>query len=206
MKSFSLGGLGTALFLAILLQSGVSHSQEPPRRLRGTIETIDAGRLAVKTREGTDVAVKLKENAPVLAVTGASLADIKPGVYVGITALPQPDGSQRAVEVHIFPEALRGVGDGHRPWDLVPDSTMTNGNIEEQVAGVEGQTLKLKYKDGDKTITILPQTQIVAFQQATAADLKAGQKIFISAATKLPDGSYEALRIAYGKDGLTPPM
>jgi Domain of unknown function (DUF5666) len=197
---------GAALVFLGAFSIGTLQAQEPPKRLRGTIERIDGNRMAVKARDGTDITVLLKEGAPVLAVVSASLADIKPGTYVGITGMPKSDGSQRAVEVHIFPEALRGTGDGHRPWDLVPDSTMTNGNIEEQVAGVDGQTLKLKYKDGEQKIEILPQTQVVAFEKATAADLKAGEKIFVAAATKLPDGTYEAQRIAVGKNGLTPPM
>ncbi len=206
MKRLPAGGLGAAFILLALLYSGYSQAQEPPRRVRGTIERVDGNRLTIKTREGADLTVQLKENAPVMAVVNASLAGIKPGVYVGITGRPQPDGSQSAVEVHIFPEAMRGLAEGHRPWDLEPGSTMTNGNVEQQVAGVEGQTLKLKYKDGEKSIAVTPQTQIVAFEAASPADLKPGEKVFIAAAIKLPGGSYEAARIAFGKDGLTPPM
>lgn len=190
----------------MVFAAGYSLAQEPPKRIRGTIEAADGNNLTIKTREGSAVKVVLKENAPVVAVVPASVNDIKPGTYAGITGMPRPDGSQRAVEVHIFPESMRGVGDGHRPWDLVPESTMTNGNIEQQVAGVEGQTLKVKYKDGEKSIEITPKTQIVAFQPSSRDELKPGAKIFIAAATKLPDGNYEAARIAYGKDGLTPPM
>lgn len=206
MKRFFAGGSGAAFIFLTLLNIGPSQAQEPPRRVRGTIERIDGASLAVKTRDGSALTIKLKENAGVVATVSASLSDIKPGSYVGITAMPQPDGSQRALEVHIFPESMRGVGDGHRPWDLQAESTMTNGNVEQQVAGVEGQTLKVKYKDGEKTVSVPSQAQIVAFQPAAAADLKAGQKVFIGAATKLADGSYEAARIAFGKDGLTPPM
>jgi len=206
MKRLIAGGSGAALVFFTLLNLGPSFAQEAPRRVRGTIERIDGASLAVKTRDGSSLTIKLKENAGVVAIVSASLADIKPGTYVGIAAMPQPDGSQRALEVHIFPESMRGVGDGHRPWDLQAQSTMTNGNVEQQVAGVEGQTLKLKYKDGEKSVSVPSQTQIVAFQPAAASDLKAGQKIFIAAAAKLPDGSYEAARIAFGKDGVTPPM
>jgi hypothetical protein len=206
MKRFFAGGTGAALIFLSLFNTGPSQAQEAPRRVRGTIEHVDGVSLAIKMRDGSALTLKLKENAGVVAVVSASLADIKPGTYVGIAAMPQPDGSQRALEVHIFPESMRGVGDGHRPWDLQAESTMTNGNVEQQVAGVEGQNLKIKYKDGEKNVSIPPQAQIVAFQPAAAADLKAGQKIFVAAATKLADGSYEAARIAFGKDGLTPPM
>jgi Domain of unknown function (DUF5666) len=199
--SFAAAVLGFVQFAAVS-----ADAQEPPRRLRGTIERIDGSRLSIKVKDGSQLTVQLKENASVVAVVKASLTDVKPGVYAGITGMPQPDGTQRALEVHLFPESMRGVGDGHRPWDLQPDSTMTNGNVEQQVAAVNGQTLKVKYKDGEKSITVGPQTEIVAFQPTAASDLKAGQKIFIAAATKLPDGSYEAARIAFGKDGLTPPM
>lgn len=203
MKRNSSGSL--AILLA-LLASTYAFAQEQPQRLRGTIERIEGGVLAIKTREGTAVAVKLKENAPVLAVVPAKLSDIAPGAFIGVTGRPQPDGSQRAVEVHIFPETMRGAGEGHRPWDLEPGSTMTNGNIAQQVKGVEGQTLKLQYKGGEKSIEIAPGTQIVAFQPGSAADLQPGEKVFIGSAVRLPDGSYEAARIAFGKDGLTPPM
>src|SRR5271165_2646378 len=171
---------GAALIFAIA--SGPLQAQEPPKRIRGTIERVDGNIFEVKTREGNDIKVLLKENAPVLAVVRASLSDIKPGTYIGVSGKPQPDGSQKATEIHIFPEALRGVGDGHRPWDLEPESTMTNGNIEEQVTSADGQTLTLKYKDGEKKITLPQQTDIVAFQKAEAGDLKAGEKIFVSAA------------------------
>jgi Domain of unknown function (DUF5666) len=206
MKRFFAGGSGAAFIFLTLFNLSPSQAQDAPRRLRGTIERIDGATLAIKARDGSALTVKLKENAPVTAIVSATLADIKPGTYVGIAAMPQPDGSQRALEVHIFPESMRGVGDGHRPWDLQAESTMTNGNVEQQAAGVEGQTLKVKYKDGEKNVSVPSQTQIVAFQPAAASDLKAGQKIFIGAATKLADGSYEAARIAFGKDGLTPPM
>jgi len=198
-------GLAAAIFLS-LLNLGYSPAQEAPRRVRGTIERIEGNRIAIKTREGSELTVKLKEGAPVMAVVSAPLSDIKPGVYVGVTGRPQPDGSQRALEIHIFPEAMRGLGEGHRPWDLEPSSTMTNGNVAQQVTGVEGQKLKLEYKEGEKSIEVGPNTQIVAFQPGSVSDLKPGEKVFIGAATKLPDESFEAARIAFGRDGLTPPM
>jgi hypothetical protein len=204
-SSFGLS-LGVALLSLAVLNFSASKAQEQPKRVRGTIERVDGDRVVVKARDGTELTINLKKDAAVVAITKATLSDVKSGLYVGITAMPQPDGSQRAVEIHIFPESMLGVGDGHRPWDLTPQSTMTNGNIEQQVAGVDGQTLKLKYKDGEKSIVVPADTQIVAFQPGDRQDLKPGTKIFIVAAVKQPDGSYEASRINYGKDGMTPPM
>jgi Domain of unknown function (DUF5666) len=205
MKSRFAASIAAAFFLS-LLNLGCPLAQEAPQRVRGTIERIDGNRIAIKTREGAELTIRLKENAPVMAVVAASLSGIKPGTYIGVTGRPQPDGGQRAIEVHIFPEAMRGLGEGHRPWDLESSSTMTNGNVAQQVMGVEGQTLKVQYKDGEKNIEVAPSTQIVAFEPGSFQDLKPGEKVFIAAATKLPDGSFEAARIAFGKDGLTPPM
>jgi hypothetical protein len=125
---------------------------------------------------------------------------------VGVTGMPQADGRQKAVEVHIFPEAMRGTGEGHRPWDLQPQSTMTNANVEQTVAGVDGHTLTLKYKDGEKKIIVVPETAIVTYMPGDKSELKPGVKIFIAAANKQPDGTLQAPRVNFGKDGLTPPM
>jgi hypothetical protein len=157
-------------------------------------------------RASAELKISLAENGVVVAIVKASLADIKPGLFVGSTGMPQPDGSQKAVEVHIFPEAMRGIGEGHYAWDLQPDSTMTNANVEETVAGVEGQVLTLKYKTGEKKIVVTPQTAIVTYNLGDNKDLKPGTKIFIAAAKKQADGTLQAARINYGKDGLTPPM
>jgi hypothetical protein len=146
------------------------------------------------------------DNALVVAIVKATLADIKPGSFVGVTGMPQADGSQRAIEVHIFPEAMRGTGEGHYAWDLRPQSTMTNANVEQAVAGVDGQTLTLKYKDGEKKIVVPPDTAIVTYTPGDKSELKPGVKIFIAAAKKQPDGTLQAPRVNYGKDGLTPPM
>ena len=125
---------------------------------------------------------------------------------MGIGAMPQSDGTQRALEVLIFPEAMRGTGEGHYPWDLQPKSTMTNGNVEQVVTSVDGGTLTVKYKDGEKKIIVPPDVPVVAFVPGDKADLKPGIKIFIVAAKKLPDSTLQAARVNYGKDGLTPPM
>jgi Domain of unknown function (DUF5666) len=175
-------------------------------RLRGTIEGVDGNTYTVKTRDGQTVKVVLGDKPTFVAIVKASMADIKPGTFVGATSLPEPDGSLRALEVHIFPEAMRGTGEGHRPWDLAPQSTMTNANVETAVSAVQGQTLSVKYKDGEKTIKVTPETAVVSFAPGDKAEVKAGTKIFIAAAQKQPDGSLQTQRMNYGKDGLAPPM
>jgi hypothetical protein len=175
-------------------------------RVRGTIERIDGSILYVKTRDGADLKINLADKPVFTAIIPATLADLKPGTYVGSAAMPGPDGSLSAVEVHIFPEAMRGTGEGHRPWDGGAQATMTNANVETAVAGVDGQVLTLKYKDGEKKLLVTPKTAIVSFAPGDRAEVKAGTKIFIAAAQKQPDGSLQATRISYGRDGLTPPM
>ena len=175
-------------------------------RVRGTIERIDDSTLYVKTRDGADLKIALADKPVFTAIIPATLADLKPGTYVGSAAMPGPDGSLSAVEVHIFPEAMRGTGEGHRPWDGAAQATMTNANVETAVAGVDGQMLTLKYKDGEKKLLVTPKTAIVSFAPGDRAEVKPGTKIFIAAAQKQPDGSLLATRISYGRDGLTPPM
>ena len=185
----------------------VSAPAQEATRLRGTIEKVDGNTLQVKSREGATLTVKLKDGATVTGVAKAALADIKQNSFIGITAMPQPDGTQKAIEVHIFPEARRGAGEGqHRPWDLAPNSTMTNANVEQLVTAVDGPMLTMKYKDGEKKISVPNNATIVQFVNGDKADLKPGAKIFVGAFTKLPDGSLEAAGINVGKDGIAPPM
>jgi hypothetical protein len=195
-----LAAAGLALLLA------TAANAQSPIRVRGTIERVDGPTYVVESRDGTELKVTLADNAQVTALTKASLNDIKQGSFVGVTAIPQTDGSQRAVEVHIFPEALRGAGEGHRPWDLSPNSTMTNANVEQAVTGVDGQTLTLKYKEGEKKIVVPSEAAIVTFVPGDKSDLKPGAKVFIAAATKQPDGTLVTPRITFGKNGITPPM
>ena len=197
----------TVAAVALLAAASPAWAQDaPPVRVRGTIERVDGGIYVVKARDGAELKITLMDNGILVAIAKASLADIKPGLFVGSTGMPQPDGSQKAIEVHIFPEAMRGTGEGHYAWDLEPNSTMTNANVEESVTGVDGQTLTLKYKNGEKKILVTPQTAIVTYNPGDKADLKSGTKIFIAAAKKQPDGTLQAARINYGKDGLTPLM
>jgi hypothetical protein len=197
----------TAFGLAAIFPASMAWSQDaPPVRVRGTIERIESPVFLVKSRDGTELKIVLADNAVAVGVVKATLADIKAGSFVGIGAMPQSDGTQRALEVLIFPEAMRGTGEGHYSWDLQPKSTMTNGNVEQVVTGVDGETLTVKYKDGEKKIIVPPGTPIVTFVPGDKADLKPGIKIFIVAAKKLPDSTLQAARVNYGKDGLTPPM
>ena len=191
--------------LALVLATSATWAQET-MRVRGAIEKVEGQTLMVKSRDGVDLKVVLADNATIVGIAKASLADIKQGSFVGVTGTPQADGSQKAVEVHIFPEAMRGTGEGHYAWDLRPQSTMTNANVEQTVTGIDGRTLTLKYKDGEKKIIVPLDTPIVAFVPGDKSDLKAGAKIFIAAAKKQPDGTLQAARVNVGKDGLTPPM
>lgn len=176
-------------------------------RVRGTVEKVDGSTLLVKSRDGADLKIAVTGDKPVyMALEKASLADIKANSYIGVTSLAQPDGTLKAVAVHLFPEAARGTGEGHRPWDQQPNSLMTNATVETSVAGVDGQTVMVKYKDGEKKVMITPQTSIVRMVPGTAADVKAGTKVIIFAATKGADGGWSTGRVTYGKDGLTPPM
>jgi hypothetical protein len=207
MMTITIRGMAGMSAFAILAVTSIASAQTPGSvRIRGTIDSVDGSILNVKDRDGAALKVKLADNAPVRAVVKASLADIKPGSFVGITAMPQPDGTQKAVEIHIFPEALRGTGEGHRPWDLMPNSTMTNATVDSEVTISDGQKLVLKYKDGEKTFIVPPNVAIVTYAPATAADLKPGEKIFVAGANKEADGTLDAPNITVGRNGVSPPM
>jgi hypothetical protein len=190
---------------AATLALGAAAQNAPPTRVRGTIEKIEGQNLAVKAREGNIVDIKLADDAKVTGVVKAKLADIAVGSFVGAAALSQPDGTLKALEVLIFPEAARGSNEGHYPWDLMPESTMTNATVAEQVAGVNGATLTLKYKDGEKKIVVPPEAPIVTFAAGDRSLLQLGAAVFVPAA-KRPDGGFTAGRVLVGKDGTVPPM
>ncbi len=179
-----------------------TQAAPPPVRVRATITSIDGGVLTVKARDGAEMKLKLADNAPVNEIVKASLADVKPGAYVAVTGMPQPDGSQKALAVFIFSEAQRGLAEGYRPWDFAPNSTMTNATVDNQVAGVQGQTLTVKYKDGEQKVLVTPATEVTAATKKSAADLKPGQKILVFAAKKQPDGTLEAPNISFGDYGV----
>ena len=194
-----------ALALAVAIIA-IASAQEQTVRVRGTIDSIDGQTMSVTARDGMKLAIKIADNATVAGVVKASMSDIKPGSYVGIAGMPQEDGSQRALEVLIFPEAMRGTAEGFRPWDLRPNSTMTNATVAEVLTKADAETMTLKYKDGEKTIVVPLDVPIVAYVPGDRSELKVGAKIFIAGAAKQPDGSLVAARIGVGRDGLTPPM
>ena len=175
-------------------------------RIRGTIESVDGAVYVVKNRDGAELKLTVTDNPLYVAIVKSTMADIKPGMFVGSTGMTQPDGTQKAIEVHIFPESMRGTGEGHYDWDLKPNTKMTNANVEQTVAGVDGQMLSVKYKDGEKKLLVTPDTAVVTYIAGSKDDLKPGIKVFVGAAKKLPDGTLQTPRITYGKDGLTPPM
>jgi len=176
----------------------------PTVRVKGTIEKVDGNVLTLKTAAGEEK-LTLAGNAQIVAVVKASMADIKENTFLGSAAMPQPDGSQKALEVHIFPEAMRGTGEGHRPFAPTPGSTMTNGTAAgATVTGVDGAAIKVKYKDGEKVIVVPPNVPIVRYEIGSAADLKTGAAFTVLAATKKPDGTLEAARINVGRDGVVP--
>jgi hypothetical protein len=175
-------------------------------RIRGTIERVEGPIYVVKNRDGAEVKVTVTDNPLFVAIVKSSMADIKPGMFVGSTGMPQPDGSQKAIEVHIFPESMRGTGEGHYDWDLKPQTKMTNANVEQTVGGVDGQMLSVKYKDGEKKLLVTPETAVVTYVTGDKSDLKPGTRIFIGAAKQQADGTLQTPRITYGKDGLVPPM
>lgn len=203
MSKFIRASLLGAVLPALLVTA--ASAQTAPVRVRGSIQSLSGQDLTIVTREGPTMAIKLADPVRVVAVAKATLADIKPGSYVGIAAMPRPDGSQMAIEVLIFPEAMRGAGEGHRPWDLMPESTMTNATVAEVVSKVSGPVLTLKYKEGDKAITVPPEAPIVTFVPADRGDIKPGVGIFTSV-TKSPDGTASTASVTVGKDGLNPPM
>jgi hypothetical protein len=174
-------------------------------RVRGTIEKADGKALTLKSSDGAEHKLRLTDNAMIVAVVKASMADIKEGTFLGSAAMPQPDGSQKALEVHIFPEQMRGTGEGHRPYDPVPNSTMTNGAASgATVTGVDGSTMVVKYKGGEKKIVVPPNAPILRYEIGSQADLKAGARFTVIAATRKPDGTLEASRINVGRDGVVP--
>jgi hypothetical protein len=179
--------------------------QAPTVRIRGTIEVVDGPVITIKTREGEDVKVRMTDNVAVFGVVKTSLSEIKEGSYIGVTGMPQPDGTQKAVAVHIFPESQRGAAEGFRPWDQRPNSTMTNATVAETVKGTDGQNILVKYKDGEKKVVVPPDTPIVTFVAGDKSEVKPGSKIIIFGAVK-KDDMLEANRVNVGRDGITPPM
>jgi RNase P/RNase MRP subunit p29 len=193
--------------LAAGLIAPAAFAQTPapaPTGVRGAIISASGDNLVVKTNRGAEQAIKLDKDTRVAAISLANINDIKPGSYIGAAAIPQPDGSQKALEVHVFPPALAGTGDGHRPFDLAPNSTMTNGTVGDVVAS-NGRTLTLKYKGGEKKIIVPEDVPIVNIEAGDRSLLVVGAKVVVRA-RKNPDGSLTAASISAGKNGVAPPM
>ncbi|QPF83727.1 hypothetical protein IC762_29135 [Bradyrhizobium genosp. L] len=200
IRPFIAVAMVTASTLAALAQ------QPPtPTRVRGTVEGVDGETLAVKSRSGEEVKLHMAGNMVVLGLTKIGLSEIKVGSFIGTTTVPGSDGVPKAVEVHVFPENMRGTGEGSRPYDLKPNSSMTNATVAESVVGNDGHTLLVKYKDGEKKVEVPSDTPVVTYVPGDKSDLKAGAKI-IAFMKKLPDGSLETNRVSVGHDGITPPM
>jgi hypothetical protein len=196
-----------ALLTVISAFASVAWAQQPPPvRIRGTIESVDGATLMIKSREGDSLKVRMTDNVAVFGVAKTELSEIKPGSYIGVSAMPEPDGTQKALAVHIFPESQRGAAEGFRPWDLKPNSTMTNATVAETVKGTDGQNILVKYKDGEKKVVVPPGTPVVTFVTGDKSEVKPGAKIIIFGAVKKDDGALEANRVNIGRDGITPPM
>ena len=193
--------------LSIALGSMAWAQDAKPVRVRGTIEKVDGNTITAKLRDGSQATIKLADTPRITALTKAQLSDIKEGSFIGVTAMPQPDGSQKAIGLHIFMDAQRGVvAAAHTPWDREPGGTMTNADVTHKVEAVDGQTLTVKYKDGEKKVIVPPNTPVVRFNPGNKDDLKPGAQFFIVAGTKQDDGTITAPAINVGRDGAVPPM
>jgi hypothetical protein len=188
----------------LLFTAGVSWAQQQTVRVVGAIEGFDGQMLSIRSDKLGDVKVSLTPNAAVFGVAEAKLADIKPGAYIGVGAMPQSDGSQRALQVTILAESQRGLSEGHRPWDARPNSTMTNGTVDQTVASVDGPVLMVKYKDGEKKIVVPPDAVILAYMAGDKSELKPGARIAIVRALKKADGTLETNRVNVGRGEVVP--
>ena len=196
------GGLLLAL---VVIPSGAWAQAASSTRVRGTIERVDGQTLAVKSRGGSDVTIRLANDVIVSAVTKADWSDVKAGTFIGTAAVPGQGEQLRALEVHIFPESMRGAGEGHRDWDLGAKGSMTNGAVAQRVENVEGRVLTVKYPSGEKAVVVPPDAPIVLIGNGEKSDLKPGAKV-MTLAVRQPDGTFQAGRIFVGKDGVEPPM
>ena len=202
-----MSAMGRRLFAAASLVSicvALPASAQETVRIRGTVERIDGPVYVVKNRDGAELKLTLTDNPLFVVIVPSKMSDIKQGMFVGSAGMMQDNGVQKAIEVHIFPESMRGTGEGHYDWDLLPKSKMTNANVEQAVTGVEGQTLSVKYKDGEKKLLVTPETVVVTYVPGNKDDLKPGTKIFVGAAKKQPDGTLQTPRITYGRNGAGP--
>ena len=189
----------------LALACGAAWAQQPPSvRVAGTVESFDGHVLAIKSDKLGEVKVNLAGNVAVFGVSKATIADVKPGAFIGVGAMPQADGSQRAIQVTVMAESQRGLSEGHRPWDARPNSTMTNGTIDQTVESVDGRVLTVKYKGGEQKIVVPPDANILAYSVADKSELKPGAHVAIVRAVKKPDGSLESNRVNVGRGDVVP--
>ena len=192
--------------IVIAAMSAAVVAQTPPTRIRGTLEQVDGNLLTVKARTGEVMKVKVPDNVVLVGIAKASMADIGKGKFIGTTTVGQKDGALVAEEVHIFPEAMRGTGEGHRDWDLRPESKMTNANVAEIKNMGDGRVMTVQYKGGEKQVLVTPRTSVVSYEPASRSDLKPGAGVFVNNAERQADGTYTAPRVNVGLKGQIPPM
>lgn len=202
-SSFRRSALAAGLGLATLTASSLASAA--PVHIRGSIAKVDGSDVTVTANDGKTITLTLGPDWKIAGVVPATMADIKPGVFIG-TANQEGAGGNTALEVVVFPEAMRGTGEGNYGWDLKPKSKMTNATVDSAVTGVDGQTVTLKYKGGEKTVKIGEGTPIVTIAPATRDDLKPGAKVFVAGEPSADGKTLTQGRIAVGKDGVTPPM
>jgi hypothetical protein len=201
-----LAAFSAAVALSLTLGASPSGAQTMQGMgVRGMVVSLDGSMLIVKTREGTDATIKLADNPRVVSMVKASIADIKPGVYIGTSSVPRQGSTSRALEIHILPEALRGAGEGDYPWDLAPGSSMTNGTVDSPVESVDGLTITVSYKGGERKVTIQPDTAFVTYGPADKSDIIPGVPVFVFA-HKQADGTLTAGFVTVGTNGVAPPM
>jgi hypothetical protein len=179
-------------------------ADDKPVRVAGVVESFDGQVLAVKSSKLGEVKINLAADVTIFGVARATLADVRPGSYIGVGAMPQADGSQRAIQVTVLAESQRGLSEGHRPWDAKPNSTMTNGTVDQTVASVDGQVMMVKYQGGEKKIIVPPDAVIQAYVIGDKSELKPGAHIAIVRAVKKPDGALEANRVNVGRGEVVP--
>ncbi len=194
-----------ALLIAAVSAVAVAQAPSPPVRIRGTVEKIDGTNLTIKANNGQSMNVKLADNYVVMGIAKASLADIAGGKFIGTTTVGERDGALVALEVHIFPENMRGTGEGHYDWDLRPDSKMTNANVANVTSMGKDRVLTVQYKGGEKKVLVPEKAVIVSFTPTERSALKPGAKVF-AVTQRQPDGSLTAARVNVGLNGQVPPM
>ena len=196
----------SAVLLAALSAAALAQAPAgPPVRIRGVVEKIDGQVLTVKAKGGETVSVRLAENYVVTGVAKANIAEVAVGKFIGTATVGERDGALVALEVHVFPESMRGTGEGHRDWDLAPGSLMTNANVANVIALGNDRVLTVQYKGGEKKIFVPESAAIVSFTPAERSELKPGAHVFVNS-QRQPDGSLTAPRVNVGLNGLVPPM